>query len=146
MLDINIRDVEHWAESYLQRLNPSERRKFLRQLLTLLRQRNQQRMKQQVEPDGTAWAARKNKDNNKALFKRMRLAKRFKTRFTADYGAVGFKGNTARIARIHHYGLRERFKNGAVADYEARQLLGFSKQDKKDILERILNHITPNKS
>ncbi|EIK4827310.1 phage virion morphogenesis protein, partial [Salmonella enterica subsp. enterica serovar Rissen] len=48
-----------------------------------------------------------------------------KTAATADSASVEFAGQVQRIARVHHYGLRDRItKLGPLKKYPERRLLG----------------------
>ncbi|MFQ7458327.1 MAG: phage virion morphogenesis protein, partial [Klebsiella michiganensis] len=52
-------------------------------------------------------------------------AKHLKTAAIADSASVQFDGKVQRIARVHHYGLRDRVRsNGPLVRYEKRMLLG----------------------
>jgi len=60
-------------------------------------------------------------------FAKLRTAKYMKAKGTADDAVVEFAGNVQRMARVHHYGLRDRpARGGKEVQYEARKLLGFN--------------------
>ena len=55
---------------------------------------------------------------------------------------VGFTGRTERIARVHHFGLRDSVKPGGPEyDYPARPLLGISDDFTKRLQDRLLSHL-----
>ncbi|MNG35725.1 Phage virion morphogenesis family protein [compost metagenome] len=56
--------------------------------------------------------------------------------------AIAFMGRTARIARTHQYGLRDRpAKDMADVQYDRRELLGFSDADLDLIRDQLLEHL-----
>jgi phage virion morphogenesis protein len=59
------------------------------------------------------------------MFAKLRTTKYLKTAASADSASVQFDGKVQRIARVHHYGLRDRVsRKGPEARYPARRLLG----------------------
>lgn len=59
------------------------------------------------------------------MFAKLRTTKYLKTAASADSASVQFEGKVQRIARVHHYGLRDRVsRNGPEVRYAERQLLG----------------------
>ncbi|MNW20862.1 Phage virion morphogenesis family protein [compost metagenome] len=55
---------------------------------------------------------------------------------------VAFAGRTERIARVHHFGLRDSVRPGGPEyDYPARPLLGISDDFTKRLQDRLLSHI-----
>ncbi len=145
-LESNISELQPWMQAYVDRLSPQSRKQLLRQVGTSLKKENRKRMTDQKNPDGQAWEPRKpqkqhdKKQNNKKLFLRLRQAKRLRHRVMSDRLQVGFVGRTARLARIHHYGLRQQLKYGE-AKYPARELIGISASDKKLVADLLINHI-----
>ena len=76
------------------------------------------------------------------MFTKLRQARYLKVQSTANIIAIGFLGRTARIARIHQYGLRDRpGKNSPDTKYDRRELLGFSTDDLEMIRTSLLNHL-----
>lgn len=145
-LESNIEDLQPWMQAYVDRLSPQSRKQLLRQVGTRLKTENRKRMTAQRDPDGQAWTPRKpqkqhdKKQNSKKLFLRLRQAKRLRHRVMSDRLQVGFVGRAARIARIHHYGLRQRLQYGQ-AQYPARELIGIPDGDKQLLSEIILNYV-----
>ncbi|EPB0777732.1 phage virion morphogenesis protein, partial [Escherichia coli] len=54
---------------------------------------------------------------------------------------VGFNGDPARIARVHHFGLRDNVVPGVTTQYPARELLGLSVKDKTMIRETLIRSL-----
>lgn len=139
-----------WVAPILQKMEPSERRKLMKTISRDLRRENQQRMKEQKDPDGQAWPARKprlggqrGRIRKKAMFTKLRTAKYLKIRTSPDSAGLMFVGSPGRIAAIHHYGLRAKVdKDGPVYDYPSRKLLGFAKSDLEIITSRVLEHVS----
>nr|DAV90956.1 MAG TPA: virion morphogenesis protein [Caudoviricetes sp.] len=104
---------------------------MMRQLAQELRRSQQQNIRLQRNPDGTAFEPRRVTARSKKgrikrqMFAKLRTTKYLKTAATADSASVQFDGKVQRIARVHHYGLRDRVRrNGPEARYPARRLLG----------------------
>lgn len=130
-------------------LSPAARKEMARTIAKRLRAGQQQNIKRQQAPDGTAFKprkapARKKKGRIKReMFARLRTAKYMKAKGSADDAVVEFAGNVQRMARVHHYGLRDRpARGGKEIQYEARPLLGLSDGDLKLIEDEITNHLS----
>lgn len=141
-----------WVEPLIRKLEPAERRKLMKVVSRDLRKANQERIKQQQNPDGQSWEPRKSRNlrgkkgaiRKKAMFTKLRTAKYLKINTSPDHMGLSFAGQAGRIAAIHHYGLRAKVdKNGPSYDYPARELLGFSGSDLELIADSILSHIQP---
>ncbi|WP_312044006.1 phage virion morphogenesis protein [Erwinia sp.] len=114
-------------------LSPAARKEMARTIAKRLRAGQQQNIKRQQAPDGTAFKprkapARKKKGRIKReMFAKLRTAKYMKAKGTADDAVVEFTGNVQRMARVHHYGLRDQpARGGKEVQYEARPLLGIN--------------------
>ncbi|WKD48661.1 phage virion morphogenesis protein [Microbulbifer spongiae] len=70
------------------------------------------------------------------MFPKLRTAKHLKLRVSTDSFSAGFFGRTAGVARVHHYGLRER-----GIRYSARELVGFSADDQELERDLLLKHL-----
>lgn len=123
--------VDDWLAALLANLEPAARNRMMRQLAQELRRSQQQNIRLQRNPDGTAFEARRVTARSKKgrikrqMFAKLRTTKYLKTAATADSASVQFDGKVQRIARVHHYGLRDRVRrNGPEARYPARRLLG----------------------
>ena len=123
--------VDDWLAALLANLEPAVRNRMMRQLAQELRRSQQQNIRLQRNPDGTTFEPRRVTARSKKgrikrqMFAKLRTTKYLKTAATADSASVQFDGKVQRIARVHHYGLRERVRrNGPEARYPARRLLG----------------------
>ena len=127
----DLQRVDDWLAALLANLEPAARNRMMRQLAQELRRSQQQNIRLQRNPDGTAFEPRRVTARSKKgrikrqMFAKLRTTKYLKTAATADSASVQFDGKVQRIARVHHYGLRERVRrNGPEARYPARRLLG----------------------
>ncbi|EQB4869501.1 phage virion morphogenesis protein [Enterobacter hormaechei] len=127
----DLQRVDDWLAALLANLEPAARNRMMRQLAQELRRSQQQNIRLQRNPDGTTFeprrvTARSKKGSIKRqMFAKLRTTKYLKTAATADSASVQFDGKVQRIARVHHYGLRDRVRrNGPEARYPARRLLG----------------------
>ena len=127
----DLQRVDDWLAALLANLEPAARNRMMRQLAQELRRSQQQNIRLQRNPDGTAFEARRVTARSKKgrikrqMFAKLRTTKYLKTAVTADSTSVQFDGKVQRIARVHHYGLRDRVRrNGPEARYPARRLLG----------------------
>ncbi len=72
------------------------------------------------------------------MFAKLRTAKYMKTQASPNEAVIEFAGNVQRMARVHHYGLRDRPSHkGKEVQYEARPLLGINEQEIKIIEDLI---------
>lgn len=118
-------------------LSPAARRQMAADIAKKLRASQQQRIKRQQAPDGTPYAARKRQPvrSKKGRIKREMFAKLRTNRFMKAKGSnsaavVEFTGKVQRMARVHHYGLKDRPNpHSRDVQYEARPLLGFSQSE-----------------
>ncbi|MBM1189180.1 phage virion morphogenesis protein [Pseudomonas lundensis] len=131
--------LEDWAGALLNKLEPAARSKLARTLAQKLRRSQQQRVKQQLNPDGSAYAARKPRDlkgkkgrikRQAKMFQKLPKASYLKAKGDGQSITVGFTGRVARIARVHQYGMKDRAEADAPeVRYEQREVLGFAKAD-----------------
>jgi len=135
----DLQRVDDWLAALLANLEPAARNHMMRQLAQELRRSQQQNMRQQRNPDGTGFESRRVTARSKKgrikrqMFAKLRTTKYLKTAATADSASVQFDGKVQRIARVHHYGLRDRVRrNGPEAQYPARRLLGVN-----DVIEEL---------
>lgn len=127
----DLQRVDDWLAALLANLEPAARNRMMRQLAQELRRSQQQNIRLQRNPDGTTFEPRRVTARSKKgrikrqMFAKLRTTKYLKTAATADSASVQFEGKVQRIARVHHYGLRDRVRrNGPDARYPARRLLG----------------------
>ena len=143
--------LESWAKSILQSLSPAERKKLFRAMGVELRKANQKRIGSQTDPQGNEWEPRKPKKTKpqgkvagkKKMMLGLRQAKHLKLQANANGVAIGFEGKNAKIARVHHYGLRDKPSAQAriAVQYPERQLLGLSQADRQAIEDVLLKHL-----
>ena len=130
-------------------LSPAARKEMARTIAKRLRAGQQQNIKRQQAPDGTPFKprrapVRKKKGRVKReMFAKMRTAKYMKAKGTADDAVIEFTGNVQRMARVHHYGLRDRpARGGKDVQYEARPLLGLTDNDRQMIEQEIITRLS----
>lgn len=127
----DLQRVDDWLAALLANLEPAARNRMMRQLAQELRRSQQQNIRLQRNPDGATFEPRRVTARSKKgrikrqMFAKLRTTKYLKTAANADSASVQFDGKVQRIARVHHYGLRDRVRrNGPEARYPARRLLG----------------------
>ncbi len=145
----SLQQLEDWAAPLLARISPAEQRKLVRSIATELRRRQAQRIKAQQNPDGSAFAPRKPQPARdqkpgqiRQMFGQLRMAKHLKVLKDGRGAAVGIVGRSARIARVHQYGLTDQVQPGGPSvQYPERVLLGFSDGDVERIRDLLLEHL-----
>ena len=116
-----LQKVDDWLSALLANLEPATRSRMMRQLAQELRRTQQQNIRMQRNPDGSSYEPRR----VTARSKKGRTTKYLKTAASADSASVQFEGKVQRIARVHHYGLRDRVsRKGPEVRYAERRLLG----------------------
>lgn len=149
MADLNA--LEDWAGALLAKLSPTERRQLNQGIARNLRRSQQQRIALQQNPDGTPFAPRRSQKAlrgkkgriRRRMFTKLRTAKLLKMQSNPNAIAIGFLGRTARIARIHQYGLKDRPERGQRdVQYDRRELLGFTPAELDSIRDQLLEHLT----
>lgn len=145
----NLHKVDDWLAALLANLEPAARKHMMRELAQELRRNQQNNIRLQRNPDGTAYEPRRVTARTKKgrikrqMFTKLRTAKYLKTAASADSASVQFAGQVQRIARVHHYGLRDRVnRNGLEIRYAERILLGFDQNSCQivgNIVFRIIN-------
>ncbi|MGP0662601.1 phage virion morphogenesis protein [Citrobacter freundii] len=127
--------VDDWLTALLANLEPATRSRMMRQLAQQLRRTQQQNIRLQRNPDGSGYEPRKVTARTKKgrikrqMFSKLRTARYLKTAASADSAIVQFVGKVQRIARVHHYGLREEVSNARKSiKYPKRNLLGFNSE------------------
>lgn len=77
-----------------------------------------------------------------AMFSKLRTNTHMKAGATPDEAYVQFTSRASKLARIHHYGLKDRVvANGPETQYPQRELLGFSQADDEAVLAMLLEHM-----
>lgn len=127
----NLHKVDEWLAALLANLEPAARQRMMRELAQELRRNQQNNIRLQRNPDGSGYEPRKVTARTKKgrikrqMFSKLRTAKYLKTAASAESASVQFAGKVQRIARVHHYGLRDRVSpKGAEVRYVKRRLLG----------------------
>lgn len=133
----------------IARLSPAARRQMAAEIAKKLRTSQQQRIKRQQAPDGTQYAARKRQPVRskkgrikREMFARLRTNRFMKAKGSDSAAMVEFTGKVQRMARVHQYGLKDRpNRNSRDVQYDARPLLGFTRDDEQMIEDVIIRHL-----
>ncbi|CAN7260770.1 phage virion morphogenesis protein [Variovorax sp. LjRoot84] len=141
--------LETWAAPLLAALTPAKRRALARRIGQALRRGQAARIAAQKNPDGSAYEPRKvtkarsqKGSIRRTMFEKLRAARHLRVQAGDDGVAVGFLGRTARIARVHHLGLRDEVEPGGPQyDYTARQLLGLTDAEREQVKDLLLQHL-----
>lgn len=137
-------------DALIAKLNPQQRRQLARQMARSLRGMQARRIRDNVDPDGQPYAPRKpqkhlRKRRSLKLFPRIHRAKTLKASANPNEAAVTFTGFANRVARVHHYGLRDRVsRKGPTIKYPERKLLGFDANDTGMIESAIIQYLSIN--
>nr|WP_247604430.1 phage virion morphogenesis protein [Citrobacter freundii] len=141
--------MDAWLTALLANLEPAARKRMMRELAQQLRRNQQNNIRLQCNPDGTGYEPRRVTAQTKKgrikrqMFAKLRTTKYLKTATTADSASVEFAGQVQRIARVHHYGLRDRVsRRGPEVRYAERRLLGISDADNEIIINNIMRLLT----
>ncbi|ANG92202.1 phage virion morphogenesis protein [Enterobacteriaceae bacterium 155047] len=131
----NLHKVDKWLAALLANLEPAARQRMMRELAQELRRNQQNNIRLQRNPDGSGYEPRKVTARTKKgrikrqMFAKLRTTKYLKTAASVDSASVQFAGKVQRIARVHHYGLRDRVsRSGPVVRYAERRLLGLNSE------------------
>jgi len=146
--------LEDWAGGLLAKLEPKERRRLNQQIARDLRVSQRKRITAQRNPDGSAYAPRKARDLRgkqgrikRKMFTRLRTIRYMKLQSDANSIGIAFLGRTARLARTHQDGLRDRpGRNAPQVQYAKRELLGFTAADLDMIRDRLLERLSADRN
>lgn len=148
----DIKKLDDWANTLIASLAPRERQKLFKRMGQHLRRANKKRITAQTGPDGRRWIRRKKQSQRgpgarAKMFLGLRKARHMRLTTSAQGLALGFEGKTAQIARVHHYGLRERLngrkeRKGPLVKFAERQLIGIARSDKEHLEEMLLEHVS----
>lgn len=138
--------VNDRLEALISSLSAPARKEMARSIGRKLRASQQQNIKRQQAPDGTPFKPRKTQPVRskkgrikREMFAKLRTAKYMKTQASPNEAVIEFAGNVQRMARVHHYGLRDRpSRKGKEVLYEARPLIGISGKDMQMIEDEIM--------
>lgn len=134
----------------LANLSPQSRKQLAADIAKKLRASQQQRIKRQQAPDGSPYAARKAQPTRhkkgrikREMFAKLRTARYMKAKGNANEAVVEFTGRVQRMARVHHFGLRDRPSiHSQDVKYEERPLFGFTLQDRELVESAVIIHLT----
>jgi len=140
--------VNDRLEALISSLSAPARKEMARSIGRKLRASQQQNIKRQQAPDGTPFKARKTQPVRskkgrikREMFAKLRTAKYMKMQASPNEAVIEFAGNVQRMARVHHYGLRDRpSRKGKEVLYDSRPLLGISHHDFNLIEDMIYQH------
>lgn len=144
--------LETWLSPLLQKLDGRGRAQLARKAAQQLRRSQQQRIRAQVNPDGSPFEARKPRDLRgkkgrikRRMFEKLKMARYLKAKGSPQQAVIGFAGRVSRIARVHQYGLKDRAERGAPeVSYARRELLGLSDQDLQQLRNSLLDSLKAN--
>lgn len=144
-----LQQIDEWLSALLARLEPQARKRMLREVAREVRRSQQQNIRMQRNPDGSGYEPRRVTARTKKgrikrqMFSKLRTARYLKAVASADSATVEFDARVQRIARVHHYGLRDRVsRKGPQVQYAQRRLLGINDEVEdltRDILLRWLS-------
>lgn len=134
----------------LDNISKPRRRLLYQQIGRELARSQRRRIKAQQNPDGTAYAPRKQqrkvrgKIKTDKMFKRLTTPSHLKLLHESEGISLGFMGGDSVIARVHQYGLKSRVKPHYEykVKYAERQLLGFTDEDRQMIERFVLKALT----
>jgi phage virion morphogenesis protein len=128
-----LHEVDVWLTALLAQLEPAARKKMLREVARDVRRIQQANITAQRSPDGTAWEPRRFNARSKkgrirrGMFAKLKTAKYLKAQANADAADIAFVPGVQKLARVHHYGLRDRVsRRGPIVKYAERPLLGIN--------------------
>lgn len=144
-----LQHVNDRLEALISSLSAPARKEMARSIGRKLRASQQQNIKRQQAPDGTPFKPRKTQPVRskkgrikREMFAKLRTAKYMKMQASPNEAVIEFAGNVQRMARVHHYGLRDRpSRKGKEVQYEARPLLGVSDKDYQVIEDIIIKSL-----
>lgn len=150
MIEHNLDRLEPFLSRIADALSPRERKGLLTKIGQSLRRSNSARIAANVQPDGTAMAARRPRPGSRKrgkMFRQLRQARILKVRATVDQVSIGFVGQAQQVAQVHHFGQEDdvgRTRDGRTirARYLARQLLGFHPDDEAGTFEAVQKHLS----
>ncbi|MDU7838602.1 MAG: phage virion morphogenesis protein [Pantoea sp.] len=144
-----LHEVDAWLDALLAQLEPSARTKMLREVARDVRRIQQANITAQRAPDGTAWEPRRVTARTKPgrirrkMFAKLKTTKYLKAQASADQAEIAFAPAVQKLARVHHYGLRDRVnRRGTMVKYEERQLMGLNKEAEMTVQEILVRWLS----
>jgi len=145
----DLQRVDDWLAALLANLEPAARQRMTRKLAQELRRNQQQNIRLQRNPDGSGYEPRRVTARSKKgrikrqMFVKLRTTKYLKTAASADSANVQFEGKVQRMARVHHYGLRDRVsRKGPKVRYAERRLLGVNNNSERITFDLFLRWLS----
>ena len=151
--------LETWLAPLIERLSDPQRRSLALRIARELRQAQSATIASQRAPDGTPFEPRKRPHNrpdprarrnargqirraSQGMFLQLRKPKHLRAIATPLEAVVQFAARRERIARVHHFGLRDAVQpGGPVYPYPARPLLGLTDDQRQRIRALALDHL-----
>jgi len=141
----DLHEVDAWLNALLAQLEPSARARMLREVARDVRRIQQANITAQRAPDGTTWEPRRVTARTKPvrirrkMFAKLKTTKYLKTQASADQAEIAFSPAVQKLARVHHYGLRDRVnRRGTMVKYAKRPLLGINGEVESSVREILL--------
>lgn len=145
--------LDAWLQALVASTRPEARRQLARRVAQQLRQRQIERIRAQQNPDGSGFEPRKPQPPSfrdkkgrvrRLMFDRLATAKYLRVSATPAAATVEITGRSARIARVHQFGLEDTVnRRGLRVRYPIRELLGFGRNDVDEVAATVLDHIDP---
>ena len=134
----------------IQSASPSARKSLAKEIATKVRTSQAARIKDNKNPDGSAYAERKPQrlrakkgTIRRRMFQKLIRAKWLKARTNATEASIEFIGRAGRIARVSQYGLRDKVnKRGLEVQYQQRELLGLTEAEISQIEDIVISSMT----
>lgn len=141
--------VETRLAALIANLSPAARKQMASGIARELRARQQRNIKSQKAPDGTPFKPRKAQPLRgkkgrikREMFAKLRTAKYMKAKGTGDDAVVEFTRRVQRMAKVHHYGLRDRpSKISKEVNYNKRPLLGYDSTTYEIITHELIKRL-----
>ena len=144
-----LHEVDAWLAALLSQLEPAARKKMLREVARDVRRIQQANITAQRSPDGTAWEPRRVSARSKkgrirrGMFAKLKTTKYLKAQANADTAEIAFVPWVQRLARVHHYGLRDRVsRRGPTVKYAERPLLGVNGEVENLVRETLMHWLS----
>ncbi|MCG7368214.1 phage virion morphogenesis protein [Pantoea sp. ACRSH] len=146
-----LHEVDAWLDALLAQLEPSARARMLREVARDVRRIQQANITAQRAPDGTAWEPRRITARTKPgrirrkMFAKLKTTKYLKAQASAEQAEIAFAPAVQKLARVHHYGLRDRVnRRGTMVKYAERPLLGVNAEVESSVRDTLLRWLSSN--
>ena len=134
-----LHEVDAWLAALLAQLEPAARAKMLREVARDVRRIQRAKITAQRAPDGTAWEPRRATARTKPgrirrkMFAKLKIAKYLKAQANAKQAEISFSPFVQSLARVHHYGLRDKFNRSSKVEvkYPERPIIGMNLEESK---------------